>query len=146
MKHPFCRALLILALLVLAFVATSPKASAEAAKAGRPKIYDESLDGSKQIADALVVAKKEDKRVLLQFGANWCIWCHRLHALFRTNAAIVARLNGPVSTSRSDAGIIVTEYGVADLRGAGLAERSRRLLAIAHPDHRERLEREGRNA
>ena len=57
------------------------------------------------------------------------------------HSRIVATLNGPVSTPRSDAGIIVTEYGVADLRGAGLAERARRMLAIAHPDHRERLER-----
>ncbi len=62
------------------------------------------------------------------------------------HSRIVARLNGPVSTPRSDAGIIVTEYGVADLRGAGLAERARRLLAIAHPDQRERLERESRSA
>jgi acetyl-CoA hydrolase len=57
------------------------------------------------------------------------------------HSRIVARLNGPVSTPRSDAGIIVTEYGVADLRGAGLAERARSLLAIAHPDHREQLQR-----
>ena len=62
------------------------------------------------------------------------------------HSRIVAKLNGPVSTARSDAGIIVTEHGVADLRGAGLAERARRLLAIAHPDQRERLERESRSA
>jgi len=58
------------------------------------------------------------------------------------HSRIVARLGGPVSTPRSDAGIIVTEYGVADLRGAGLAERARKMLAIAHPEERERLERE----
>ena len=92
MKHPIPRALLILALLVPAFVASPPSVSAEAAKAGRPKIYDESLDGSKQIADALVVAKKEDKRVLLQFGANWCGWCHLLHELFESDKDIAARL------------------------------------------------------
>ena len=62
------------------------------------------------------------------------------------HSRIVARLNGPVSTPRSDAGIIVTEYGVADLRGAGLAERARRMIAIAHPEQRERLERESRGA
>ena len=62
------------------------------------------------------------------------------------HSRIVARLNGPVSTPRSDAGIIVTEYGVADLRGAPLGERARRMLAIAHPEHRERLERESRGA
>jgi acetyl-CoA hydrolase len=54
---------------------------------------------------------------------------------------IVATLNGPVSTPRSDAGIIITEYGVADLRGLTLAERTRRMIAIAHPDVRETLER-----
>ncbi len=62
------------------------------------------------------------------------------------HSRIVAKLGGPVSTPRSDAGIIVTEYGVADLRGAGLAERARSLLAIAHPDHREQLERDSRIA
>jgi len=62
------------------------------------------------------------------------------------HSRIVAKLNGPVSTPRSDAGIIVTEYGVADLRGAGLAERARRMIAIAHPEQRELLERESRGA
>ena len=62
------------------------------------------------------------------------------------HSRIVAKLSGPVSTPRSDAGLIVTEYGVADLRGAGLAERARRMLAIAHPGHRERLERESGGA
>lgn len=55
---------------------------------------------------------------------------------------IVARLSGPVSTPRSDAGIIATEYGIADLRGQVLSERKRRMIAIAHPDFREQLERE----
>ncbi len=62
------------------------------------------------------------------------------------HSRIVARLNGPVSTPRSDAGIIATEYGVADLRGATLGERARRLLAIAHPAHREQLQRDSRGA
>ena len=55
-------------------------------------IYDESSDGLKQITDALVVAKKENKRVLLQFGANWCIWCHRLHRFFETDKAVSRKL------------------------------------------------------
>jgi acyl-CoA hydrolase len=53
---------------------------------------------------------------------------------------IVARLNGPVSLARADAGLIVTEYGAADLRGLTLAQRRERMLAIAHPDHRPALE------
>jgi len=55
---------------------------------------------------------------------------------------IVAKLDGPVSTPRSDAGIFVTEYGMADLRGAPLSERARKMIAIAHPDFREQLERD----
>jgi len=55
---------------------------------------------------------------------------------------IVAHLSGPVSQARADAGVIVTEYGVADLRGLTLSERRERMLAIAHPDHRAALEKE----
>jgi len=58
-----------------------------------PDIYDESADATKQIATALETAKKEHKNVLLQFGANWCIWCHRLRALFDTNTAVADVLN-----------------------------------------------------
>ena len=55
---------------------------------------------------------------------------------------IVAKLNGPTSTPRSDAGLIVTEYGVADLRGLTISQRMSRMIAIAHPDFREALERD----
>ena len=54
---------------------------------------------------------------------------------------IVAQLSGPVSTSRADAGIIVTEHGVADLRGQPIRERIKRMIAIAHPDDRDALDR-----
>ncbi len=40
----------------------------------------------------MVVAKKENKRILVQFGANWCGWCHRLHDLFKKNSSIAAKL------------------------------------------------------
>jgi thiol:disulfide interchange protein len=61
-------------------------------RAVRPRIYDETADGSQQIAGALGVAQKEDKRVLLIFGANWCIWCHRMNELFSSDPAIAAKL------------------------------------------------------
>jgi acyl-CoA hydrolase len=55
----------------------------------------------------------------------------------------VARLEGGVvTTARSDADIIVTEFGAAELRGQTLAERTRRMIAISHPAFRETLERE----
>ncbi len=58
-----------------------------------------------------------------------------------TPSRIVASLAGrPVTTARSDVDLIVTEYGAADLRGCGLHERARRLVAIAHPEHRDALQ------
>jgi acyl-CoA hydrolase len=58
-----------------------------------------------------------------------------------TISKIVAQLSGPVTTARAEADIIVTEYGAAQLRGQTLAERAKRLVAIAHPDFREELDK-----
>ena len=58
------------------------------------------------------------------------------------HSRIVASLAGrPITTARSDIDVIVTEYGAAHLRGCALHERARRLIAVAHPDHRESLSR-----
>ena len=46
-----------------------------------------------------------------------------------------------VVTTRHMVQNIVTEYGVAQLRGRNLAERARALIDIAHPSVREELER-----
>lgn len=47
------------------------------------------------------------------------------------SSRLVHKLQGPVATPRSEAGVIVTEYGAADLRGCTLRERERRLRAIS---------------
>lgn len=47
-----------------------------------------------------------------------------------------------VVTTRAQAQYIVTEYGVAELKGKNLAERARALINIAHPSAREALERD----
>lgn len=44
---------------------------------------------------------------------------------------IVEKLAGPVSVPRSEAGLFVTELGVADLRGCSIAERERRMRKIS---------------
>jgi acetyl-CoA hydrolase len=46
-----------------------------------------------------------------------------------------------VTTPAADADLVVTEWGVASLRGVSYAERARRLIAIAHPDHRDSMRR-----
>jgi acetyl-CoA hydrolase len=59
-----------------------------------------------------------------------------------THSRIVSRLSGPVTVPRSDGCVIVTEHGIADLRGLSLAQRIPRMIAIAHPEHRARLDHE----
>ncbi|MEL0064746.1 MAG: acetyl-CoA hydrolase/transferase C-terminal domain-containing protein [Gammaproteobacteria bacterium] len=55
----------------------------------------------------------------------------------------VSRIVPKVSTVtalRTDVDIVVTEFGVADLRHASLASRREQLIAIAHPDFRDQLQ------
>lgn len=54
---------------------------------------------------------------------------------------IAATLSGPVTTARSEIDVVVTEFGAAEVKGQTLAERTRRLIAIAHPKFREELAR-----
>lgn len=54
---------------------------------------------------------------------------------------VTAALSGPVTTARSEVDAIVTEFGAAELKGQTLAERARRLVAVAHPDFREELDK-----
>ncbi len=59
----------------------------------------------------------------------------------REVSKIVAQLQtgAAVSLSRNDVDLVVTEYGVADLRGASINERVRSLIEIAHPKFRDEL-------
>ena len=44
-----------------------------------------------------------------------------------------------VTTYKNIVDKVVTEHGIAELRGSSIAERTRRLIAIAHPSHRDSL-------
>lgn len=52
----------------------------------------------------------------------------------------------PVTTHKNIIENVVTEYGIASLRGRSVADRAAALIAVAYPDHRERLSREARDA
>lgn len=52
---------------------------------------------------------------------------------------VPALSQGAPTTGADDIDHVVTEFGVATLRGATAQQRRSRLLAVAHPDHREQL-------
>ncbi len=56
-------------------------------KTPAPPPYDENADAKKQLAAALAQAKVDHKRVLLDFGANWCPACNEL-ALFLADDSV----------------------------------------------------------
>ena len=58
--------------------APGERAPKQEPKKERVRIYDEAADARADIAAAVARAKKENKRVLVQWGANWCGWCHLL--------------------------------------------------------------------
>ena len=51
------------------------------------------------------------------------------------------KIGAGVVTTRAHVHYVVTEYGIADLYGRNIAQRAKSLIAIAHPDHRQSLER-----
>ena len=50
-----------------------------------------------------------------------------------------------VTTNKNTVDQVVTEWGVAELRGRSIRERAQRLIAVAHPDFRDELAAEARS-
>ena len=70
-----------------------------------------------------------------------------LHATAKggTVSRIVPQLaNATITDPRVDTQYVVTEYGMADMKGRSLSERAQALIAIAHPDFRDTLAAEAK--
>lgn len=88
-------------------------------------VYDEKADAKKQIADALAVAKRENQRVLIQWGGNWCTWCIALHHLYETDRAVSNKLMYEyqvvyVDIGKSDKNMDLAKAYGADLQKSGV--------------------------
>ncbi|HAC35325.1 MAG TPA: 4-hydroxybutyrate CoA-transferase [Gammaproteobacteria bacterium] len=51
-----------------------------------------------------------------------------------------------VTTPRTDVMYVVTEYGIANLKGKSVAQRAQTLIGLAHPDDRDQLHQQARDA
>jgi len=89
------------------------------------KLYGESANAKAPIAAALADAKKTHRRVLLQWGGNWCGWCIRLHELMAADESIARTLRGSYVVVHLDAGkpagknIDLAEQYKADVKKGG---------------------------
>ncbi len=52
------------------------------------KKFDPNRDAQKDIDDAVTLAGFTGKRILLDVGGEWCIWCRRLDSLFTVDAEL----------------------------------------------------------
>jgi len=68
--------------------AQEPQAPKKEPKKQEPSVYDEKADAKKDVAAALARAKRENKRVLIQWGANWCGWCKWLAGTMKKDSAV----------------------------------------------------------
>jgi thioredoxin-related protein len=57
------------------------------------KLYNPYANVEKDIAAALVKAKKENKHVLLQIGGNWCVWCYRFNSFVQMDTTLKSLLD-----------------------------------------------------
>lgn len=60
------------------------QANAQSAK----KLYDPSIDGMKQLNEAVAKAKLSGKHILVQYGGNWCPWCIKFDAFSKSDSEI----------------------------------------------------------
>ena len=58
----------------------------------RKDLYPEDADAKAEISEALKLASRTGRRVMLVFGGNWCYDCHVLDAAFH-NAEIAPTVN-----------------------------------------------------
>lgn len=78
------------ALVASTLAALAPFASCQEPKPAtapkpEPQVYDEAADARQVVAAAVAKAKKENQRVLIQWGANWCGWCKWLAGTMKTD-------------------------------------------------------------
>jgi thiol:disulfide interchange protein len=84
-------------LLSIALVAVVPLTSQESTseKNEYPPVskFDAARDTAKDIQDGVMEAKRTGKRVLLDVGGEWCIWCKWLDQMFEENRDIAEFLH-----------------------------------------------------
>lgn len=61
---------------------------------------------------------------------------------FKSRIVPLLKPGAGVVTTRAHAHYIITEYGIANLYGKNMRQRAKALIEIAHPNHREQLERQ----
>ncbi len=80
--------LLLLILILSMFISACDKQNSEETQYVPVTQFDPTRDAAKDITNAILEAKRTSKRILLDVGGDWCIWCHKLDNFFVENEDI----------------------------------------------------------
>ena len=58
-----------------------------------PQKFDPARDPAKDVAAAAAAAREQGKRVLVDVGGEWCVWCHLMDDFIAANADVRAVLD-----------------------------------------------------
>lgn len=74
-------------IMVLTFLvpALYPKNHPDSSKYTVVEKFDPARDPEKDLKEAVKEAQRSDRRILLDVGGDWCIWCHYLDKFFEEN-------------------------------------------------------------
>lgn len=87
------RILLVLSALLLTLAATAGAAGAEGGSSKLPPAgYDESRDPAADLKAAVAQAQRENKRILLEVGGEWCVYCRILNKVIHDDERLTQRL------------------------------------------------------
>ena len=87
-----------------AWKSNAQTAPAPAAVAHHAMPYDEAADPQRDLQAALAKARKENKRVLVVFGANWCPDCRELDKEFHAGGKTQSLVTGRYEVVKVDVG------------------------------------------
>ncbi|MEA1650118.1 thioredoxin family protein [Nitrospirillum sp. BR 11164] len=79
--------LIALSLAVAPLMVPMPTRAGDAAPIAA-EAFDPARDAAHDVAVAASQAKAQGKRVLVDVGGEWCVWCHRFDALFTDDARL----------------------------------------------------------
>ncbi len=82
-------------ILLLAIPLCAPLQAAETAQS-LPRYstqFDEGRDPFKDGAAAIELASQTNRRILIDLGGDWCVWCHKMDAFFDANPDLKQRLH-----------------------------------------------------
>jgi thioredoxin-related protein len=84
--------IVVAAALVGAATSAPAQSSAPTAEKSATAKFDPKRDAAKDIANAVALARKQNKRIILDVGGEWCGWCKKLDKFFETDKEVAAIL------------------------------------------------------